>query len=157
MVERPVLTEPFEQMAFDLVSPLPKAKGGYRFVLTAVCMATRWPEAIPLKSITARAVAEGMVNIFSRTAIPLQILSDQGTQFLSSLVKDLCKLLGIQRLKTTAYHPQTNGTVERMHSTLEGMLPRLKPKGWDGRSKSRLPSSLFSRCRIGTLFFLPST
>ncbi len=87
MVERPVLSEPFEQMAFDLVGPLPKAKGGYRFVLTAVCMATKWPEAIPLKSVTAKAVAEGMVSIFSRTAIPLQILSDQGTQFLSSLVK----------------------------------------------------------------------
>ena len=142
MVERPVLTEPFEQMAFDLVSPLPKAKGGYRFVLTAVCMATRWPEAIPLKSITARAVAEGIVNIFSRTAIPLQILSDQGTQFLSSLVKELCKLLGIQRLKTTAYHPQTNGTVERMHSTLEGMLTKDHTQGMDWAFQ--IPFALFA-------------
>ena len=99
MVERPVLSEPFEQMAFDLVGPLPKAKGGFRFVLTAVCMAMKWPEAIPLKSVTAKAVAEGMVNIFSRTAIPLQILSDQGSQFLSSLVKELCRLLGIQQLR----------------------------------------------------------
>ena len=142
MVERPVLTEPFEQMAFDLVGSLPKAKGGYRFVLTAVCMATRWPEAIPLKSITARAVAEGMVNIFSRTAIPLQILSDQGTQFLSSLVKELCKLLGIQRLKTTAYHPQTNGTVERMHFTLEGMLTKAHTQGMDWAFQ--IPFALFA-------------
>ena len=142
MVERPVLTEPFEQMAFDLVGPLPKAKGGYWFVLTAVCMATRWPEAIPLKTITARAVAEGMVNIFSRTAIQLQILSDQGTQFLSSLVKELCKLLGIQRMKTTAYHPQTNGTVERMHSTLEGMLTKAHTQGMDWAFQ--IPFALFA-------------
>ncbi len=97
-------------------------------MLTAVCMATKWPEAIPLKNVMAKTVAEGMVDIFSRTAIPLQILSDQGTQFLSALVEELCSLLGIQQLKTTAYHPQTNGTVERMHATLEGMLTKAQAR-----------------------------
>ena len=154
MVERPVLTEPFEQMAFDLVGPLPKAKGGYRFVFTAVCIATCWPEAILLKTITVRAVAEGMVNIFSRTAIPLQILSDQGTQCLSLLVKELCKLLGIQRMKTTAYQmAQWNACTPHWRAC----LPRLTPKGWTGHSRSRLSSSLFGRFRTGTLFFLPSS
>ena len=47
-VERQVTTEPFEALAFDLVGPLPKAKGGFRFILTSICMATKWPEAIPL-------------------------------------------------------------------------------------------------------------
>ena len=76
MQEREVLSEPFESVAVDIVGPLPKGKGGCRFLLTAVCMASRWPEAIPLRSITARAVAEGLVDMFSRTGIPLRLLSD---------------------------------------------------------------------------------
>ena len=52
-MEREVLTEPFEVIAFDIVGPLPKGKGGCRFVLTAICMASKWPEAIPLRTITA--------------------------------------------------------------------------------------------------------
>ena len=109
MMERPILMEPFEQMAVDIVGPMSKAKGGFTHILTAVCMASRWPEAVPLKSTSAVAVAEGLVSIFGRTSIPLEILSDIGAQFTGNLLKELCKLLGIKQLRTTAYHPQTNG------------------------------------------------
>ena len=95
MQEREVLSEPFESVAVDIVGPLPKGKGGCRFLLTAVCMASRWPEAIPLRSITARAVAEGLVEMFSRTGIPLRLLSDQGSQFVGAVVKRLCQSLHI--------------------------------------------------------------
>ena len=91
LIKREVLTEPFEVMAFDIVGPLPKGKGGNRFLLTAICMASKWPEAIPLRTITAKAVAQGMVEVFSRTGIPLQLLTDQGSQFVGSLVTHLCK------------------------------------------------------------------
>ena len=90
MQERAVMSEPFESMAFDIVGPMPKGKGGCRFLLTAICMASRWPEAIPLRSITAKAVALGMVDIFARTGIPLQLISDQGAQFIGSVVTQLC-------------------------------------------------------------------
>ena len=76
MIERQIPMEPFESLAFDLVGPLPQYKGGFTLILTGICMATKWPEAIPLKSITARAVAQGMIEIFSRTGIPLQLLTD---------------------------------------------------------------------------------
>ena len=69
LVEREVLSEPFEVLAFDIVGPMPKGKGACRFLLTAICMASKWPEAIPLRSITAKAVAEGIIEIFSRTVI----------------------------------------------------------------------------------------
>ena len=78
MIECEVLSEPFEALAF-IVGPMPKEKGGFRFLLTAICMASKWPEALPLRSITARAVAQGMM-IFSRTGV-LQLLSNQGAQF----------------------------------------------------------------------------
>ncbi len=123
-VDRPVLTEPFESVAVDLVGPLPKGKGGCRFLLTYICMATRWPEAEPLRSVTAKSVAEGLWSVFSRTAIPEVLLTDQGTQFCGRVVKQLCQLLGIDKLRTSPYHPQTNGMVERMHGTLKSVLGR---------------------------------
>ncbi len=122
VVERPVLTEPFESVAVDLVGPLPKGKGGCRFLLTYICMATRWPEAIPLRSVTARSVAEGLWSIFSRTAIPEVLLSDQGSQFCGRVIRQLCQLLGIEKLRTSPYHPQSNGMIERMHGTLKSVL-----------------------------------
>lgn len=142
MVERPVLTEPFEALAMDLVGPLPKAKGGVRFVLTVIDLASRWPDAVPLKTVTARAVADGLIDIFSRTALPLVIQSDQGAQFTGSLVKNLCELLGVVQVRTTAYHPQTNGTVERMHGTLESMLTKAHHQGLDW--VQQLPFALFA-------------
>ena len=142
MMERRVMTEPFEVMAFDLVGPLPKGKGGCRYILTAVCMGSRWPEAIPLRTITARAVATGMVEIFARTGIPLQLLTDQGSQFLSSLERHLCKDLGIDQVRTAPYHPETNGVVERMHGTLKPMLRKASQLGLDW--VSQLPFALFA-------------
>ena len=142
LMERQVLTEPFEVMAFDLVGPFPKGKGGCEYVLTAVCMSSRWPEAVPLKSITARAVATGMIEIFSRTGIPLQLLTDQGSQFLSSLVTHLCRDLGVDKLRTAPYHPECNGVVERMHGTLDPMLTKASQRGLDW--VGQLPFALFA-------------
>ena len=142
LIEREVLSEPFEVLAIDLVGPLPLAKYGYRFVLTAICMGSKWPEAIPLKAQTARAVANGMIEIFSRTGIPLQLLSDQGSQFLGSLVKNLCRDLRIDQLKTAPYHPECNGVVERMHGTLVPMLTKAHQLGLDW--VEQLPFALFA-------------
>ena len=80
MQEVPVLTEPFQKVAIDLAGPFERAASGYRFLLTAINLATRYPEAIPLKSATAEEVAEGLLEIFSRHGLPQEILSDQGAQ-----------------------------------------------------------------------------
>ena len=142
LMERQVLSEPFEVLAFDLVGPFPKAKNGFRFVLTAICMGSKWPEAIPLRSQTAKAVAAGMLEIFSRTGIPLQLLTDQGSQFLGSLVSHLCKDLRIDKLRTAPYHPECNGVVERMHGTLVPMLTKASQLGLDW--VEQLPFALFA-------------
>ena len=70
MIQRPVISQPFEQVVLDIVGPLPKAKGGARFFLTAACMVTRWPEATLLRVITAKEVAEAVIQIFSRMGLP---------------------------------------------------------------------------------------
>ena len=141
-MEREVLSEPFEVLAMDLVGPFPKGKGGYTYLLTTICMSSRWPEAIPLKSITARAVAEGMMEVFARTGIPLQLLTDQGSQFVGSLVAHMCKDLQIDKIKTAPYHPECNGVVERMHGTLGAMLTKAAALGLDW--VGQVPFALFA-------------
>ena len=142
MMERIVMSEPFEVMAFDIVGPMPKGKGGCLYLLTAICMASRWPEAILLRSITAKAVALGMIEVFSRTGIPLQLVSDQGTQFVGSVVTQLCTNLHIDKIRTTPYHPEGNGVVERMHGTLGAMLTKAASEGLDW--VGQIPFALFA-------------
>ena len=142
LMEREVLSEPFEVMAFDLVGPFPKAKNGYKYLLTAVCMSSKWPEAVPLKAETAKAVAHGMMEIFARTGVPLKLLTDQGSQFLGSLVKHLCKNLRVDQVKTAPYHPECNGVVERMHGTLVPMLTKASQLGLDW--VEQVPFALFA-------------
>ena len=142
MVERPVMSEPFEVIGIDLVGPIKAGKGGCTHLLTAICMATRWPEAIPLKSIAARAVATGLLDIFSRVGIPRQLLSDQGTQFTGSVLKHVCEGLHIDLIKTTPYHPEGNGVVERMHGPLCAMLKKAVREGHDW--VSQVPFALFA-------------
>ncbi len=130
-VDRPVLSEPFEHVAIDLVGPLPKGKGGCRFILTYVCLATRWPEAVPLRSITAKAVVEGLWSIFSRTSVPEVVLSDQGSQFCGKVMSQLCSWLGVEKVRTSPYHPESNGCVERMHGTMKSILGKCLDEGID--------------------------
>ncbi len=87
-----------------------------------MCLATKWPEAVSLRSITAKAMVKGLWSIFSRTSIPERILSDQGSQFCGKVVRQLCEMLGIQKVRTSPYHPESNGAVERMHGTFKAIL-----------------------------------
>ena len=139
MGEMPVYRVPFEQVAIDIVGPFPRSHG-YRYLLTYICLASRYPEAIPLKHATASECAEVLLEIFSRNGVPMSLLSDQGTQFMSVLMKCLCKRLGIKQIRTTPYHTQSNGTVERMHGTLVPMLRKLADKDldWDEQVKFAL-------------------
>ena len=142
LVERQIMTEPHETLAFDLVGPFPPAKGGYRWILTCLDQATKWPEAIPVKSITARTIAREMMGLFARTGIPREILTDQGSQFIGSMVSKLCQGLGIDKLKTTPYRPESNGLVERMHKTLNSVLRKCAAEGKDW--VAQLPFALFA-------------
>ncbi len=96
-----------------------------------MCLATRWPEAVPLRTVTANAVAEGLWSIFARTSIPERILTDQGSQFCSRLARELCELLHVEKVQTSPYHPQTNGAVERMHGTFKSILGKCVVGGQD--------------------------
>lgn len=85
-------------------------------------LATKYPEVFPLKSVKAKAVASCLVQFFSRVGFPQEILTDHGNNFMSKLLKDVYQLLGIRGLRTTPYHPQTDGLTERFNQTLKQML-----------------------------------
>ncbi|KAJ8020220.1 hypothetical protein HOLleu_39750 [Holothuria leucospilota] len=105
--------------------------------------ATRYPEAEALKTIETEVVAESLVNMFSYLGIPQEMLTDQGSQFVSGLMKEVCRLLSIRKLNTTPYHAMCNGLVERYNGTLKQMLKKMceeKPRDWD-RSEGKPPNS----------------
>ncbi|XP_063813536.1 uncharacterized protein LOC135053191, partial [Pseudophryne corroboree] len=119
----PIVGEPFQRVAVDIVSPLPvPSRSGKRYILTVVDYATRYPEAVALSAITAEKVADALLGIFSRVGFPSEILTDQGTQFMSDLVQCLWAKCGVRQLRTAPYHPQTNGLCERFNGTLKQML-----------------------------------
>ena len=132
--------KPFERVAMDIVGPLPKTKSGHRYILVLVDYATRYPEAIPLKTVTAEVIAEKVVDVFARFGIPETVLTDQGTNFVSQLLKELYRLLGVTVIKTSPYHPQTDGLVERYNRTLKEMLRRVIEQD----RRELLPYVLFS-------------
>ena len=106
----------------DIIGPLPRSRSGKRYVLVVCDYATRYPEAVPLKSIDAPHIAEELVNLFSRVGVPEEILTDQGSNFTSQLLTEIYRMLHIHPIRMTPYHPQTDGIVERFNQTLKSML-----------------------------------
>ena len=121
----------FNVIHIDLVGPLPPSRG-FTHLLTCIDRFTRWPEAIPLTSITAEAVAQAFLSGWiSRFGVPSTIITDRGCQFESHLWSNLMSIIGSKRGRTTAYHPQTNGMVERFHRQLKAALKaQPNPDAW---------------------------
>ncbi|XP_063334795.1 uncharacterized protein si:ch211-282j22.3 isoform X2 [Pelmatolapia mariae] len=118
----PIISTPFERLGMDIVGPLERSKAGNRYMLVVTDYATKYPEVFPLRSIKAKAVALCLIQFFSRVGFPREILTDRGTNFMSTLLKQVYQLLGIKSLRTTPYHPQTDGLTERFNQTLKQML-----------------------------------
>ncbi|KAG6930517.1 retrotransposable element, partial [Chelydra serpentina] len=89
LIPMPLVETPFERVAMDLVGPLQKSLAGFQYILVMVDYATRFPEAIPLQSITARTIAGQLVKVFARVGLPREILTDQGTNFTSRLLEQV--------------------------------------------------------------------
>ncbi|KAL1124783.1 hypothetical protein AAG570_001404 [Ranatra chinensis] len=101
----------FEHVHLDIIGPLPPSQGK-AYCLTMIDRCTRWPEAVPIRETIARTFY----------GVPLKITTDQGRQFESQLFTRLTTMLGIQRLRTSAYHLQANSVVERWQRSLKAVL-----------------------------------
>ncbi len=118
----PAFDEPFSRVLVDCVGPLPKTRNGNQFMLTIMCLSTRFPEAIPLRKITAKSVVKALVKFFTTFGIPRVVQSDQGSNFMSKVFKQVMQQMGITHCPSSAYHPESQGALERFHSTLKTML-----------------------------------
>ena len=115
--------EPMQTVAVDIVGPLPVSPSGNRYVLVALDYFTKWAEAYPIPNQEAGTICPKWVNeMFLRFGLPEQLHSDQGRQFESTLLTEVCKCLGVRKSRTTPYHPQSDGLVERFNRTLLGIL-----------------------------------
>ena len=142
LIPLPVMEVPFQKIRMDVVGPLPRSKTGNKFVLVVVDYATRYPEAIPLRMVDAEQVAETLMGFFSSVGIPVEIITDQGSNFMSKLLKEVYHLKGVKPIRPSPYHPQTVGLVEWFNKTLKVMFRRSaeEEKGWD----KLLPYMLFT-------------
>ena len=112
-----------ERVAIDVLGPLPISARGNKYILILGDYFTKWIEANRLENQKAETVAEVIVTQFiSRFGVPLQIHSDQGRNFEAAVFQEICRLLGIEKTRTTALYPQSNGMVERFNRTLENKL-----------------------------------
>ena len=134
----------FDRLAVDCLGPLPTSAQGNRYVVVFCDAFTRWSEAFPVPSIDAPTIARLLVDeILCRHGAPRTLLSDRGSNFLSVLIKEVCKLINTRKINTSAYHPQSEGMVERFNNTLAesiSMFVSSNQKDWD----LFIPSILFA-------------
>jgi transposase InsO family protein len=117
------VAKPMELWAMDIMGPLPMTARGNQYVLVMSDHFTKWVEAVPMPNQCADTVARAFVDqVITRHGIPDRILTDQGRNFESDLMKKVMQLLGVKKVRTSPYHPQTDGQVERFNRTLKGIL-----------------------------------
>lgn len=114
---------PFDRVGIDLLGPFPTSSLDNRWIAVAIDYATRYAITKPLYSSTAVDVAQFILEeVILKYGAPRQLLSDRGRPFVSRIVAEILNLCSVVHKKTTAYHPQTNGLVERINRTLADML-----------------------------------
>ena len=138
----PVL-KPFHRVAVDVLQ-LPLTSNGNKYVVVVMDYFTKWVEAFAVADQQAQTIARLLVeNIVCRHGVPQELLSDRGSNFLSDLILEICSILGVQKVNTSGYHPQTDGLVEKFNSTLINMISKSSDSGgmeWD----QQLPHLLFA-------------
>ncbi|KAE9010320.1 hypothetical protein PR003_g26897 [Phytophthora rubi] len=117
------LSGPFSLLVVDAIGPLVTTPRGHKYILVFADYFTRWVEAFPVEALDTLTFVKVMVDeVLYRHGVPERLLSDRGTNFISELAKSFYETLGIKKLFGAAYHPQTQGLVERFNGTLIGML-----------------------------------
>ena len=130
----PALDQPFDRVIVDCVGPLPRTKQGNEYLLTIMCAATRYPEAIPLRKINSRSVIKALTHFFSTFGLPRVVQTDQGTNFQSKVFNEVMKSLDVKHVVSSPFHPESQGALERWHQTLKSMLRKYcleTGKNWD--------------------------
>lgn len=112
----------FYHTYIDFVGPIPQNSDGYKYIFTATCDLTKFLVAVPTIECTALTAAECLLeHILCKYNFPSKLISDNASNFVSQVIKELCRTLAIKKIFATPYHPQSN-IVERAHRTLNSFL-----------------------------------
>ncbi|KAL5484254.1 hypothetical protein EMCRGX_G020716 [Ephydatia muelleri] len=126
---------PWHHVGIDFVGPIsPKTTSGNSYILTLCDYFTKWVEAVALPTKEASGIASSLFKIFMKMGLPAVITTDQGSEFKNQLNDEMMKILNIKHHLITAYHPQSNGLVERFNQSLQNMLHKYiqeKKEKWD--------------------------
>ena len=141
----PLASELFQEVQIDIFGPInPPSARNHKYILTLVCAATKWVEALPLKTICAKEVIDAMLQMFMKFRVPYYLGVDNGSQFTSNLAEEVFKRLGITVHFSTPHHYNSHGLVESWNKTLGRMLHHVlnsdDPRSWD----LKLPFLLFA-------------
>ena len=126
---------PFDKIAIDLATECETSTSGKKHILTIIDHLTGWPEAFPIPDKSADTIVSTFINEnLSVHMCPWYILSDNGTEFRNNLMDQVLQQLGIDRIFSAPYHPQSNGKLEVFHKYLKPTLKKLcekDPANWD--------------------------
>ena len=130
---QPIVTgDVWERLSVDLTGPHPRTKRGSQYILTCIDHFSKWAEAFPIPNKEAVTVARVLVEqVFCRMGTPLAILTDQGKEVDGQLMREVCRLLDIEKQHTSTYKASTNCQVERLHRTVNGCLLYTSPSPRD--------------------------
>ena len=133
---------PFDKITMDLVTDFTESNKGNKHILTIIDLLMGWPEAIPIPNKSADTITKAFIRHYlPRHLCPQFILSDNGTEFKNQIFDKVTKDLGIKRIFSAPYHPQSNGKLETFHKFLKPTLKKMCAEdqdNWDDYVKQVL-------------------
>ncbi|GBN66027.1 Retrovirus-related Pol polyprotein from transposon 412, partial [Araneus ventricosus] len=117
----PIISEIFTKLNCDITGPLPESEKGNKYLFTVMCLASKYPDAIPLKDIKSESIVEALLLTFSRFGFPREVSCDLGSCFTSNLTSTFLEKFGIKVRHSSVHHPESN-PIERFHRTVKRLL-----------------------------------
>jgi RNase H-like domain found in reverse transcriptase/Reverse transcriptase (RNA-dependent DNA polymerase)/Integrase zinc binding domain/Integrase core domain/Chromo (CHRromatin Organisation MOdifier) domain len=147
---------PLESVAMDILGPLPRTKHGNRFLLVITDRYSKVTKTVPLRVITAFSTARAFLDHWVYAyGTPLSLLTDNGPQFTAKFFQAVCAELGVKKVFTTAYHPQSNGQVERYNRTILSALRGYVARRQDDWDEYTSTLTYAYNCRVHSTLGMP--
>ena len=130
----PVVSEPFHTVYIDIVGEIhPASSEGHKYILCGTDACTHFPFAMPLKRVDSVTIAEALLSQFNIFGHPNKVISDNGANLTSDIMKEIYKVYGIKSQQIPVFCPTNNSVQERSHQVIKSILRKLcseQPRQW---------------------------